>query len=92
MVGLSENITERSPFKSGLSKASWLCKATELSQLNLLAKGAKADDLLEAQTDHMSQCMSGPYQEAKALLKVHWQQHGFGSWIVMFPCIEKFSM
>lgn len=36
--------------------------------------------------------MSGPYQEAKALLKSYLQQHGYGSWIVKSPCIEQFSM
>jgi hypothetical protein len=41
-----------SPFKSGLSMASRLCKAAMLSRFNLLAKEAKTDDLLEARTYH----------------------------------------
>ncbi|XP_028619862.1 adenosine deaminase domain-containing protein 1 isoform X1 [Grammomys surdaster] len=90
--GLSGKITESSPFKSGLSMASRLCKAAMLSRFNLLAKEAKADDLLEARTYHAAKCMSGPYQEAKALLKAYLQQHGYGSWIVKSPCIEQFSM
>ncbi|KAM7331115.1 hypothetical protein ACRRTK_010304 [Alexandromys fortis] len=81
-----------SPFKSGLSMASRLCKAAMLSRFNLLAKEAKTDDLLEARTYHAAKCMSGPYQEAKALLKSYLQQHGYGSWIVKSPCIEQFSM
>ncbi|CAO2613228.1 Adenosine deaminase domain-containing protein 1 [Lemmus lemmus] len=90
--GLSGKITESSPFKSGLSMASRLCKAAMLSRFNLLAKEAKTDDLLEAHTYHAAKSMSGPYQEAKALLKSYLQQHGYGSWIVKSPCIEQFSM
>ncbi|GAB1287478.1 Adenosine deaminase domain-containing protein 1 [Apodemus speciosus] len=90
--GLSGKITESSPFKSGLSMASRLCKAAMLSRFNLLAKEAKTDDLLEARTYHAAKCLSGPYQEAKALLKAYLQQHGYGSWIVKSPCIEQFSM
>ncbi|XP_021051643.1 adenosine deaminase domain-containing protein 1 isoform X2 [Mus pahari] len=90
--GLSGKITESSPFKSGLSMASRLCKAAMLSRFNLLVKEAKIDDLLEARTYHAAKCMSGPYQEAKVLLKAYLQQHGYGSWIVKSPCIEKFSM
>ncbi|XP_041515426.1 adenosine deaminase domain-containing protein 1 isoform X1 [Microtus oregoni] len=90
--GLSGKITESSPFKSGLSMASRLCKAAMLSRFNLLAKEAKTDDLLEARTYHAAKRMSGPYQEAKALLKSYLQQHGYGSWIVKSPCIEQFSM
>eukprot|EP00072_Mus_musculus_P054963 XP_006535498.1 PREDICTED: adenosine deaminase domain-containing protein 1 isoform X3 [Mus musculus] len=89
--GLNGKITESSPFKSGLSMASRLCKAAMLSRFNLLAKEAKTDDLLEARTYHAAKCMSGPYQEAKALLKAYLQQHGYGSWIVKSPCIEQFS-
>ncbi|XP_006866333.1 PREDICTED: adenosine deaminase domain-containing protein 1 isoform X2 [Chrysochloris asiatica] len=90
--GLSGKITESSPFKSGVSMASRLCKAAMLSRFNLLAKEAKKEDLLEASTYHAAKCMSGFYQEAKTLLKSYLQQHGYGSWIVKSPCIEQFSM
>ncbi|XP_027456437.1 adenosine deaminase domain-containing protein 1 isoform X3 [Zalophus californianus] len=50
--GLSGKITESSPFKSGVSMASRLCKAAMLSRFNLLAKEAKKEDLLEASTYH----------------------------------------
>ncbi|XP_004606273.1 adenosine deaminase domain-containing protein 1 isoform X1 [Sorex araneus] len=90
--GLSGKITESSPFKSGVSMASRLCKAAMLNRFNLLAKEAKKDDLLEASTYHAAKCMSGSYQEAKTLLKSYLQQHGYGSWIVKSPCIEQFSM
>ncbi|XP_012785083.2 adenosine deaminase domain-containing protein 1 isoform X1 [Ochotona princeps] len=90
--GLSGKITESSPFKSGVSMASRLCKAAMLSRFNLLAKEAKKEDLLEASTYHAAKCMSASYQEAKTLLKAYLQQHGYGSWIVKSPCIEQFSM
>ncbi|XP_076996259.1 adenosine deaminase domain-containing protein 1 isoform X3 [Tamandua tetradactyla] len=89
--GLSGKITESSPFKSGVSMASRLCKAAMLSRFNLLAKEAKKD-LLEASSYHTAKIMSGSYQEAKTLLKSYLQQHGYGSWIVKSPCIEQFSM
>ncbi|XP_043424985.1 adenosine deaminase domain-containing protein 1 isoform X1 [Prionailurus bengalensis] len=89
--GLSGKITESSPFKSGVSMASRLCKAAMLSRFNLLAKEAKKEDLLEASTYHAAKCMSGSYQEAKTLLKSYLQQHGYGSWIVKSPCIEQFT-
>ncbi|XP_025060505.1 adenosine deaminase domain-containing protein 1 isoform X3 [Alligator sinensis] len=44
--GLSGKITESSPFKSGASMASRLCKAAMLSRFHLLSKEAKRDDLL----------------------------------------------
>ncbi|XP_058922123.2 adenosine deaminase domain-containing protein 1 [Kogia breviceps] len=90
--GLSGKITESSPFKSGVSMASRLCKAAMLSRFNLLAKEAKKEDLLEASTYHAAKHMSGSYQEAKTLLKSYLQQHGYGFWIVKSPCIEQFSM
>ncbi|XP_069903742.1 adenosine deaminase domain-containing protein 1 isoform X5 [Oryctolagus cuniculus] len=90
--GLSGKITESSPFKSGVSMASRLCKAAMLSRFNLLAKEAKKEDLLEASTYHAAKRMSASYQEAKTLLKSYLQQHGYGSWIVKSPCIEQFSM
>uniref|UniRef100_H0VR27 Adenosine deaminase domain-containing protein 1 n=1 Tax=Cavia porcellus TaxID=10141 RepID=H0VR27_CAVPO len=81
-----------SPFKSGVSMASRLCKAAMLSRFNLLAKEAKRDDLFKATTYHAAKCMSASYQEAKTLLKSYLQQHGYGSWIVKSPCIEQFNM
>ncbi|XP_019522726.1 PREDICTED: adenosine deaminase domain-containing protein 1 isoform X2 [Hipposideros armiger] len=50
--GLSGKITESSPFKSGTSMASRLCKAAMLSRFNLLASEVKKDDVLEASTYH----------------------------------------
>ncbi|XP_006125663.2 adenosine deaminase domain-containing protein 1 [Pelodiscus sinensis] len=90
--GLNGKITQSSPFKSGTSMASRLCKAAMLSRYKLLAKEAKRDDLLEANTYHEAKVKSASYQEAKHLLKSYLEQHGYGLWIVKSPLIEQFSM
>ncbi|XP_038625195.1 adenosine deaminase domain-containing protein 1 [Tachyglossus aculeatus] len=90
--GASGKITESSPFKSGISMASRLCKAAMLSRFNLLAKEAKREHLLGVKTYLTAKGMSGPYQEAKTLLKSYLKQHGYGSWIVKSSCIDQFSM
>ncbi|XP_042326553.1 adenosine deaminase domain-containing protein 1 [Sceloporus undulatus] len=90
--GLNGKITESSPFKSGISMASRLCKAAMLSRFNLLVKESKRDDLLKAGTYHEAKIMAESYQGAKHLLKTYLEQHGYGSWIVKSPRIEHFSM
>ncbi|XP_028569013.2 adenosine deaminase domain-containing protein 1 isoform X2 [Podarcis muralis] len=90
--GLNGKITESSPFKSGISMASRLCKAAMLSRFNLVVKESKRDDLLKAGTYHEAKIMAESYQGAKYLLKTYLEQHGFGSWIVKSPRIEQFSM
>ncbi|XP_021092118.1 adenosine deaminase domain-containing protein 1 isoform X3 [Heterocephalus glaber] len=90
--GLNGKITESSPFKSGVSMASRLCKAAMLSRFKLLAKETKRDDLFKLSSYHAAKHMSGSYQEAKTLLKSDLQQHGYGSWIVKSPDIEQFYM
>ncbi|XP_006015696.1 adenosine deaminase domain-containing protein 1 isoform X2 [Alligator sinensis] len=89
--GLSGKITESSPFKSGASMASRLCKAAMLSRFHLLSKEAKRDDLLGICT-YEAKIKSASYQEAKKLLKTYLEQHGYGSWIVKSPRIEQFTM
>ncbi|XP_038256710.1 adenosine deaminase domain-containing protein 1 isoform X3 [Dermochelys coriacea] len=90
--GLNGKITESSPFKSGTSMASRLCKAAMLNRFKLVSKEAKRSDLLEANTYYEAKIKSAPYQEAKHLLKSYLQQHGYGSWIVKSPHIEQFTM
>ncbi|XP_062839692.1 adenosine deaminase domain-containing protein 1 isoform X2 [Anolis carolinensis] len=90
--GLTGKSTESSPFKSGISMASRLCKAAMLSRFNLLVKESKRDDLLKAGSYHEAKIMTEPYHEAKQLLKTYLEQHGYGSWIVKSPRIEHFSM
>ncbi|XP_025032287.1 adenosine deaminase domain-containing protein 1 [Python bivittatus] len=90
--GLNGKIIESSPFKSGISMASRLCKAAMLSRFNLVVKESKREDLLKATTYHEAKIMAESYQGAKYLLKSYLEQHGYGSWIVKSPRIEYFSM
>ncbi|XP_077156518.1 adenosine deaminase domain-containing protein 1 isoform X1 [Paroedura picta] len=91
--GLNGKTTESSPFKSGVTMASRLCKAAMLSRFNLLVKESKRDDLLKAAaTYHEAKFTAESYQEAKTLLKTYLEEHGYGSWIVKSPRIEHFSM
>ncbi|XP_065452419.1 adenosine deaminase domain-containing protein 1 isoform X2 [Chrysemys picta bellii] len=90
--GFNGKITESSPFKSGTSMASRLCKAAMLNRFKLVSKEAKRSDLLEASTYHEAKIKSTLYQEAKHLLKSYLEQYGYGSWIVKSPHIEQFSM
>ncbi|XP_069487244.1 adenosine deaminase domain-containing protein 1 [Ambystoma mexicanum] len=90
--GLKGKITERSPFKSGISMASRLCKAAMLSRFNLVIKEAKRDDLLQAFSYHEAKVMSACYQEAKCLMKSYLEQQGYGTWIVKSESIEQFKV
>ncbi|XP_053317384.1 adenosine deaminase domain-containing protein 1 [Spea bombifrons] len=88
---LRGKITESSPFKSGASMASRLCKAAMLSRFNLLIKEAKREDLNLGLSYYEAKCLSGSYQEAKCLLKSYFEQQGYGSWIVKPNAIEHFT-
>ncbi|XP_058048406.1 adenosine deaminase domain-containing protein 1 [Ahaetulla prasina] len=90
--GLNGKIIESSPFKSGISMASRLCKAAMLSRFKLVVKEAAREDLLKATTYHEAKIMAESYQGTKYLLKSYLEQHGYGSWIVKSPHIEYFSM
>ncbi|XP_066430789.1 adenosine deaminase domain-containing protein 1 [Eleutherodactylus coqui] len=83
---------DSSPFKSGRSMASRLCKAAMLSRFNLLVKEAKRDDVYCGLSYREAKNLSGSYQEAKCLLKSYFEQQGFGCWIVKPKSIENFSM
>uniref|UniRef100_A0A8C6VNR3 Adenosine deaminase domain-containing protein 1 n=1 Tax=Naja naja TaxID=35670 RepID=A0A8C6VNR3_NAJNA len=90
--GLNGKIIESSPFKSGISMASRLCKAAMLSRFKLLVHESEREDLLKATTYHEAKIMAESYQRTKYLLKSYLEQHGYGSWIVKSPHIEHFSM
>ncbi|XP_039176166.1 adenosine deaminase domain-containing protein 1 isoform X2 [Crotalus tigris] len=90
--GLNGKIIESSPFKSGISMASRLCKAAMLSRFKLVVKESKREDLLKATTYHEAKIMAESYQGTKYLLKSYLEQHGYGSWIVKSPHIEYFTM
>ncbi|NWW50553.1 ADAD1 protein, partial [Pedionomus torquatus] len=89
--GLNGKTTESSPFKSGASMASRLCKAAMLSRFRLLAKKAERSDLLQAATYHEAKIQSKLYQQAKNLLQNYLEQHSYGSWILKSPQSEQFS-
>ncbi|NXJ06962.1 ADAD1 protein, partial [Odontophorus gujanensis] len=89
--GLNGKVTESSPFKSGSSMASRLCKAAMLSRFKCLAAQAKRNDLLQVATYHEAKIKSNLYQEAKKLLRSYLEKHGYGSWIVKSPRIEQFT-
>ncbi|XP_063776345.1 adenosine deaminase domain-containing protein 1 isoform X3 [Pseudophryne corroboree] len=85
-------ITDSSPFKSGKSMASRLCKAAMLSRFNLLVKESKREDIVLGLSYHEAKRLAVPYQEAKGLLKCYLQQQGFGSWIVKPNTFEGFTV
>ncbi|NXN29443.1 ADAD1 protein, partial [Nycticryphes semicollaris] len=89
--GLNGKTTESSPFKSGASMASRLCKAAMLSRFRSLAKKAERSDLLQVATYHEAKIQSELYQQAKKLLQSYLEQHSYGSWILKSPHSEQFS-
>ncbi|NXL29760.1 ADAD1 protein, partial [Glaucidium brasilianum] len=88
--GLNGKTTESSPFKSGASMASRLCKAAMFSRFKLLAKEADRNDLLQVTTYREAKMKSELYQEAKNLVQSYLGKHNYGSWIVKSPHIEQF--
>ncbi|NWU67905.1 ADAD1 protein, partial [Pterocles burchelli] len=88
--GLKGKTTESSPFESSTYMASRLCKAAMFSRFRLCAKNAERDDLLQVATYHEAKIQSRLYQEAKKLLQIYLEEHGYGSWIVKSPLTEQF--
>ncbi|NXP55435.1 ADAD1 protein, partial [Heliornis fulica] len=80
--GLNGKITESSPFKSGKSVASRLCKEAMFSHFRLLAKAAKQDDLLQVGAYCEAKIQSELYQEAKNMLRSYLEEVSYGSWIL----------
>ncbi|NXM77467.1 ADAD1 protein, partial [Serilophus lunatus] len=89
--GISGKATESSPFRSGASLASRLCKAAMFSRFRLLVREAARRDLLHIPTYREAKVKSQLYQQAKGLLQSYLEQHSYGSWIVKSPHIEQFS-
>ncbi|XP_073511719.1 adenosine deaminase domain-containing protein 1 [Phyllobates terribilis] len=89
---LQGKVIESSPFKSGRSMASRLCKAAMLCRFNLLMKEAKREDVFHGLCYHDAKNLSGSYQEAKFLLKSYFEQRGLGPWIVKPKTIESFRV
>ncbi|XP_043917613.1 adenosine deaminase domain-containing protein 1 isoform X2 [Protopterus annectens] len=90
--GEAGKITERSPFKSGASMASRLCKLAMLNRFSLLAKETNREDLLKVATYHEAKMMSISYVEAKCVFKSYLEQKGYGSWIVKSRRSDHFSL
>ncbi|XP_048401534.1 adenosine deaminase domain-containing protein 1 isoform X2 [Stegostoma tigrinum] len=90
--GTTGRIAESSPFKSGTSMTSRLCKAAMLSRFYLVAKEANREDLSTVPTYHAAKMMAKSYQEAKVLLKSSLVHHGFGTWLMKNPNAEVFQM
>ncbi|XP_073459627.1 adenosine deaminase domain-containing protein 1 [Aquarana catesbeiana] len=85
-------ITESSPFKSGHTMASRLCKAAMLSRFNLLVKESRKEDIGCGLTYHEAKRRALPYQEAKTLLKSYLKAHGYGIWIEKPDIIGSFTV
>ncbi|XP_058505023.1 adenosine deaminase domain-containing protein 1 isoform X2 [Solea solea] len=90
--GLLGKTIEESPFKSGSSLASRLCKAAMLHRFKLVAKEAQRQDLLATSSYREAKRMAKSYQEAKNVLRAYLSQQGFGSWLVKLSVIDNFSM
>ncbi|KAF6723295.1 Adenosine deaminase domain-containing protein 1 [Oryzias melastigma] len=89
--GLEGKTVEESPFKSGTTLASRLCKAAMLHRFKLVAKEAERQDLLVASSYREAKRMAKPYQEAKSVLRAYLCQKGFGSWLEKFSVSDNFS-
>uniref|UniRef100_A0A8C7WUC3 Adenosine deaminase domain containing 1 (testis-specific) n=1 Tax=Oryzias sinensis TaxID=183150 RepID=A0A8C7WUC3_9TELE len=79
--GLEGKTVEESPFKSGTTLASRLCKAAMLHRFKLVAKEAQRHDLLATSSYREAKRMAKAYQEAKSVLRAYLRQQGFGSWL-----------
>ncbi|XP_068136328.1 adenosine deaminase domain-containing protein 1 isoform X1 [Hyperolius riggenbachi] len=84
-------ISESSPFKSGRSMASRLCKAAMLSRFNLLVKEAKREDVDSGLTYLQAKALAVLYQDAKSLMKLYMKEQNYGSWITKPDIIEAFT-
>ncbi|XP_037315557.1 adenosine deaminase domain-containing protein 1 [Pungitius pungitius] len=90
--GLEGRTVEQSPFKSGPSLASRLCKAAMLHRFKLLANEAQRQDLLATSSYREAKRMAKPYQEAKNVLRAYLLQQGFGPWLVKHSVSDNFNM
>ncbi|KAM8907878.1 adenosine deaminase domain-containing protein 1 [Spinachia spinachia] len=89
---LEGRTVEQSPFKSGPSLASRLCKAAMLHRFKLVAQEAQRQDLLSTGSYREAKRMAKPYQEAKNVLRAYLLQQGFGRWLVKHSVSDNFNM
>ncbi|XP_068596749.1 adenosine deaminase domain-containing protein 1 [Brachionichthys hirsutus] len=90
--GLEGKTTQESPFHSGPTLASRLCKAAMLHRFKLLASSTQRPDLLAASSYGDAKRMARPYQEAKSMLKAYLLAQGFGSWLVKPSAVDNFAL
>ncbi|XP_078809921.1 adenosine deaminase domain-containing protein 1 isoform X1 [Oryzias latipes] len=89
--GLEGKTVEESPFKSGTTLASRLCKAAMLHRFKLVAKEAQRHDLLATSSYREAKRMAKAYQEAKSVLRAYLRQQGFGSWLEKVSVSDNFT-
>ena len=73
--------SHRSPFKTGATGASRLCKAAFLHRFREIARMSKRFQLLEARNYHDVKIQNLPYQEAKKVFVESLENAGYGRWI-----------
>ncbi|XP_038053816.1 uncharacterized protein LOC119726260 [Patiria miniata] len=83
--------TESSPFKSGASGASRVCKAAFYSRFKNACGMAQRYDLQQGASYHEAKMMCKDYQNAKKHLAQHLKQKGYGSWLHLPADIGNFA-
>ncbi|XP_046337714.1 adenosine deaminase domain-containing protein 1-like isoform X2 [Haliotis rufescens] len=89
--GFTGKTTPMSPFKTGASMASRLCKAGFMARFREVAKVAGKPYLLMVSTFHEAKQRAGEYQVAKCAMCEHCVQAGIGCWVAKPAQIEFFS-
>ncbi|PIK38344.1 putative adenosine deaminase domain-containing protein 1-like [Apostichopus japonicus] len=76
----SGRITDSSPFKSGATKASRICKAAFFSRFRGMCNKVNRPDLLEHETYMDLKLQNRNYNSAKRMLLRHLDIKGYGQW------------
>ncbi|XP_023930977.1 adenosine deaminase domain-containing protein 1, partial [Lingula anatina] len=80
-----------SPFKTGATLASRMCKAGFFHRYKEIAKMAKKHHLLKVNTYRDAKLSAQSYQQAKQVFYHYLQAGGWGSWVVKPPEQELFT-
>ncbi|XP_046583472.1 adenosine deaminase domain-containing protein 1-like isoform X2 [Haliotis rubra] len=89
--GFTGKTTPMSPFKTGASMASRLCKAGFMARFRELAKVSPKPHLLKISTFHEAKQKASEYQVSKRAMCEHCVQAGIGCWVAKPAQIEYFS-
>ncbi|KAJ8043208.1 Adenosine deaminase domain-containing protein 1 [Holothuria leucospilota] len=84
-------ITDSSPFKSGATKASRVCKASFLSRFRALCSKVKRPDLAQHPNYFETKAQNRNYNGAKRMLLRHMDLKGFGQWLKMADEVGSFN-